>query len=199
MNDPASDESRGDPAGDDSDILLDHAYDGIQEYDNPLPRWWVWIFWGSFYFAIAYVVHYHLTGNGQSVAQAYTEDMQLFREQQAKLAMGNEVTEESLTKLMQNESLVADAKTTFARHCVQCHGPEGAGLIGPNLTDNSWIHGEGKLMDIYQTISKGVLSKGMPAWERQLRPIELGKLTAYVGTLRGKNLPGRPPEGKPVE
>ena len=197
MNEPVSEESRD--VSEDDDFLLDHAYDGIQEYDNPLPRWWVWIFWGTFYFSIVYIVHYHLTGHGQSVAEAYAEDTRLFREQQAKQAMGNEVTEESLTKLMQNESLVADAESIFTRHCVQCHGPNGEGLIGPNLTDSSWIHGEGKLMDIYATIAEGVLSKGMPAWERQLRPIELGKLTAYVGKMRGKNLPGRPPEGKPIE
>jgi len=94
--------------------------------------------------------------------------------------------------------LMQDAKTTFTARCAACHAAEGQGLIGPNLTDDHCIHGEGGLMDIYQVISHGVPTKGMPAWELQLKPIEVRKLAAYVFTLRGKNLPGKAPEGHPI-
>jgi cytochrome c oxidase cbb3-type subunit III len=174
--------------------LLGHEYDGIQEYDNPMPRWWVWIFWGSFYFALGYFIHYHITGNGESVALAYDTDLALAREKEAMAAMGGEVTEESLGKLMSNGAMVADAAKLFAVRCAQCHGAKGEGLIGPNLTDNYWLHGNASLMSIHEVISEGVQTKGMPPWKKQLRPIELGKVTAYVGSLRGTNVPG--PKGK---
>ena len=179
------------------DPLTDHAYDGIQEYDNPLPRWWVWLFWGSFYFALFYIIYYDLTDNGPSVLASYEEDMRVFREKQALEAMGTEITEESLQKLSSDAALMKDAKTTFTRYCVQCHA-QGEGNIGPNLTDSYWLHGDGSALAIYETVKAGVTSKGMPAWERQLRPVELGKVAAYVFTLRGLNLPGKAPQGKLV-
>ena len=180
------------------DHLLDHSYDGIQEYDNPLPRWWVMIFWGSFVFSVGYYLYFHVLGVGESIAAGYEVEARIAREERLKQAAGQKVTEESLAKLMSDSSLVADAKVLFGQRCAACHGNEGQGLIGPNLTDTSWLHGGGKLMDIYNTISHGVPAKGMPAWEAQLSPVELYKVTAFVGSLRGKNLPGKAPEGTQV-
>ena len=99
---------------------------------------------------------------------------------------------------MADSALMQDAKVTFAERCAVCHGAEGQGVIGPNLTDASWIHGKGQLMDIFGVVSHGVPAKGMPAWELTLKPIEVRKLVAFVGTMRGKNLPGKAPEGQPV-
>lgn len=184
----------------DEDQLLDHDYDGIQEYDNPMPRWWIWIFWGSFYFSLGYFIHYHMTGNGPSVADTYEADLALAREQEAMRAMGESLTEESLLNLMANEAMMADASSLFIQRCGQCHGNQGEGLIGPNLTDNYWLHGDSTLMSIHQLIADGVPARGMPAWQKQLRPIELGKVAAYVGTLRGTNVSGpKGPEGKLIE
>ncbi len=177
------------------DQLLDHEYDGIREYDNPLPRWWVWVFAGSFWFSIAYFFHYHLSHNGQSVAAAYEADMQEAREVQAKASLAEPVSEESLGKLMKNEALMKDAHALYGLRCAPCHGVNAEGAIGPNLTDSAWLHGRGKLTDIFTVVDQGVLAKGMPAWGRQLSPIEVRKLTAYVGTQRGKELPGKAPEG----
>lgn len=175
--------------------LLDHAYDGIHEYDNPLPRWWVWIFAGSFWFSVAYFFQYHVSGNGESVAAAYEADMRQAREAEAKATLSQPVTEESLGKLMADPALMNDAKGLFGLRCSPCHGAQAQGLIGPNLTDNAWIHGSGTLADIYAVIDGGVAAKGMPAWGRQLSPIEVRKLAAFVGTQRGKAVPGKAPEG----
>lgn len=175
--------------------LLDHAYDGIHEYDNPLPRWWVWIFAGSFFFAIAYFFQYHLSGNGESIAAAYEAEMREAREAEAKSTLSQPVTEESLAKLMADPALMSDAKALFTLRCAPCHGAQAQGVIGPNLTDNAWIHGRGTLTDIYTVIDGGVAAKGMPAWGRQLSPIEVRKVAAYVGTQRGRAVPGKPPEG----
>lgn len=180
------------------DQLLDHEYDGIREYDNPLPRWWVWIFAGTFWFSLAYFFHFHLSHNGASVAAAYEEDMREARELQAKASLAQPVSEESLGKLMADAALMKDAQALFGLRCGPCHGAKAEGVIGPNLTDSAWIHGQGTLTDIYAVIDQGVLAKGMPAWGKQLSPIEVRKLTAYVGTQRGKSVPGKAPEGAVV-
>jgi cytochrome c oxidase cbb3-type subunit 3 len=174
---------------------MDHEYDGIREYDNPLPRWWTLIFWATFVFSLGYVVHYHLSGRGQSVSAEYAADMREAREQDAKRALGDKPTEDGLAKLVANAQVMSDAKVLFAERCAQCHGDSGQGTIGPNLTDDYWIHGKGALLDIYQVVADGVPEKGMPAWSRQLAPIEVAKLSAYIGSLRHTNVPGKPPQG----
>jgi cytochrome c oxidase cbb3-type subunit 3 len=178
--------------------LLQHEYDGIREYDNPLPGWWVAIFWGTFVFSIAYGVYYHVSPHGESVAVAYDAEMRLAREERAKQSLKEAPSEAVLGKLMVDAELMKDAKVTFEQRCAQCHAAEGQGLIGPNLTDDHVIHGDGSLMAIYNVVSHGVPNKGMPAWELQLQPIEVRKLAAFVATLRGKNLPGKAPEGRDV-
>jgi cytochrome c oxidase cbb3-type subunit 3 len=176
------------------DMLSDHEYDGIQEYDNPMPRWWVLIFWGTFYFAACYFLWFHVYSKG-SVAGDYVAEVTLAREQAAARDMGTTLTEESLEKLMGNAAVMSDAKTVFVARCAQCHAANGGGLIGPNLTDDYWIHGTASLMDIYGVVNAGVPSKGMPTWGKQLARVEVAKLAAYVGTLRGLHLPGKAPEG----
>lgn len=183
-----------------SDRLLNHEYDGILEYDNPMPRWWVWIFWGTFHFSLGYFIHYHVTGNGESVSQSYDTELSVAREREAQQAMGGEATEASLANLMSNAAMMTDASQLFVQRCAQCHGNKGEGLIGPNLTDNYWLHGDASLMSIYKVVSDGVQSKGMPPWNKLLRPIELGKVSAYIGTLRGTNVAGpKGQEGQLIE
>ncbi|HVU04553.1 MAG TPA: cbb3-type cytochrome c oxidase N-terminal domain-containing protein [Polyangiaceae bacterium] len=177
--------------------LTDHEYDGIQEYDNPMPRWWVLIFWGSFYFAFSYFMWFHVYFKG-SVKEDYAADMTAYREEMAKKALGANVTEEALEKLTKDPAMMADAQGIFQKRCVQCHAANGQGLIGPNLTDDFWIHGKGTLMDIYGVVNGGVPAKGMPEWGKQLSAIEVAKAAAYVGTLRGKHLPGKAPEGTQI-
>jgi cytochrome c oxidase cbb3-type subunit III len=182
----------------DNDLLLDHAYDGIQEFDNPMPRWWVWTFWATFWFSCAYLFHYW-AGNGVSVADTYAADVAEANAIAAKEAMASPVTEESLAKLMADGGSTEAGKAIFAARCAACHMAEGQGSIGPNLTDSSWIHGKGQLMDLYETASNGVAAKGMPAWNRQLTPTELRQVVAFVGTLRNTNVPGKAAEGTPVQ
>lgn len=190
-------ESHEKPSGAADDRLMDHQYDGIQEYDNPMPRWWVWIYWGSFWFSVAYVFHYWV-GNGVSVLEAYDEEAKKIAAVQAEAAQKQEVSEATLEKLMNDTGTVEKGNQAFQSKCVACHLEEGQGSIGPNLTDAHWIHGKGTLMDIYQVVAEGSLQKGMPAWNRQLKPEELRAVVAFVGTLRGTDVAGKPPEGSPV-
>jgi cytochrome c oxidase cbb3-type subunit 3 len=175
--------------------LTSHSYDGIEEYDNPMPTWWRRVFWATFVFSLGYFVHFQLTGNGASVEQSYAQDMREFREQQAAQSLGKEVTEEGLVRLMQDATLMQDARTVFVARCVQCHADRGQGNIGPNLTDDYWLNGSGKLLELYEVVSNGRTLRGMPTWSQKLRPLELAQVVAYIGSLRHTNVPGRPPQG----
>ena len=180
----------------DAEILMDHEYDGIMEYDNPMPGWWKALFWATVLFSGVYVFWYHVSGRGPSVEDSYRAEVAEANAHAAKLAMREKVSEAALEKLMADGVMMDSAAQLFAQRCKQCHAERGEGNIGPNLTDHYWIHGEGRLMDIYQAVSEGVLEKGMPAWNKQLAPAELRQVVAFVGTLRGKNIPGKPHEGK---
>jgi cytochrome c oxidase cbb3-type subunit 3 len=121
--------------------------------------------------------------------------MREFRELQAAQSLGDKVTEEGLTRLMTDATLMRDARTVFAARCVQCHNDGGQGNIGPNLTDDYWLNGGGTLEDIYEIVSNGRTMKGMPNWSQKLRPLELAQVVAYVGTLRHTNVPGKAAQG----
>ncbi|MEO1171652.1 MAG: cbb3-type cytochrome c oxidase N-terminal domain-containing protein [Myxococcota bacterium] len=180
------------------DIILDHNYDGIQEYDNPMPKWWINIFIGSVVFSGLYVFHYGF-GSGQGIHEAYAEEVALFEAEEAeRMAKAGAATEDSLIKLTSATDNLAAGERVYVTNCQACHGPTGGGLIGPNLTDDYWLHGEGTLMGIYGTVAEGVLDKGMPAWNRVLAPSDLENVVAYVGTMRGKNVEGgKAPQGEP--
>ncbi|MCB9646552.1 MAG: c-type cytochrome [Deltaproteobacteria bacterium] len=180
--------------------MLNHEYDGIREYDNPIPAWWNWIFLGSFVFSVFYFVHYHM-GNGVSVKDAYAVEMEAIEKVRAEeaLAAAKNVSEEKLAGLMADPAAVAAGEAKFKTVCVACHGQKGEGLIGPNLTDAYWLHGDGSLMAIRDVVINGVVEKGMVAWGKTMPPDELNKVVAYVGTLRGKNEPGKEPQGEKHE
>lgn len=175
--------------------LTGHEYDGIVEYDNPMPAWWRRIFWATFLFSLGYYVHYQLTGNGASVEETYAADMREQRERLAAASIGGEMNEEALTRLMHDPAMMKDARVLYLARCAQCHADRGQGNIGPNLTDEYWIYGSATLMDLLEIIGNGRPLKGMPVWSRSLRPVELAELAAYVGSLRATHVPGRPPQG----
>lgn len=176
------------------DRLLEHDYDGIQEYDNPMPRWWLWVF----YVTIAFVPFYYfapgmLGENGGNVAE-YEREVAAHKAAQPAPS-GPTVTDAQLLALAADREKVEEGQEVFTKNCAACHGPDGGGVIGPNLADAAWIHG-GQPVQIHTTILQGVLAKGMPAWERLLKPDELDEVTAYVISLKGTT-PANPkaPEG----
>ena len=175
--------------------LTGHEYDGIVEYDNPMPAWWRRIFWATFLFSLGYYVHYQLTGNGASVEETYATEMREQRELLAAASIGGEMSEEALARLMHDPAMMKDARALYLARCAQCHADRGQGNIGPNLTDEFWIYGSARLMDLLEIIGDGRPLKGMPVWSRTLRPVELAELAAYVGSLRETHVPGRPPQG----
>jgi cytochrome c oxidase cbb3-type subunit 3 len=175
--------------------LLEHSYDGIQEYDNPLPRWWVYMFYATIVFAIFYASNLGVGVGPGRIAQ-YEAEMAAFRAAHPEPEGG--VSPEQLVALAADPSAREAGKQVFTANCAACHRADGGGMIGPNLTDEAWIHGS-KLEDIHKTVVDGVLAKGMPPWGKLLKPDQVNAVTVYVGSLKGSNPPNaKPPEGEVV-
>jgi cytochrome c oxidase cbb3-type subunit 3 len=166
-----------------------HEYDGIAEADNQLPVWWLLTFFGAIAFSVGYWFWYQEFRAGASPTQDYYA-------QQAAAAekSGVDPTEGELAALAEGPALEL-GKQLFAANCVACHEAQGQGKIGPNLTDDAWLHGSDAL-SIFHTVRDGVAAKGMPSWGATLGRTGVTQVTAFVLTLRGKNLPGKAPEGQ---
>lgn len=184
--------------GDQFGHLLDHEYDGIREYDNPTPGWWHLIFAGSVLFGVVYFSFFTFSPMAwtpqSALAAAQTREFQRLFAEIGELAPD----EPTIRSLMGDEKWMAVAQGLFATNCVSCHGPEGQGLVGPNLTDDAYKNVM-TLTDIPRVITDGAANGAMPAWGARLHPNEIVLLSAYVADLRGKNLPGpRGPEGDTI-
>ena len=169
------------------DQLLEHSYDGIQEYDNPMPRWWVITFWATIIFAVAYALNIGGIGAGPGRIAAYEQEMSEFKAAHPDTRAPDPA---ALLAAVADDDEVKEGKEIFTKNCIACHGPDGGGVIGPNLTDDYWIHG-GRIEEIGATVSAGVLAKGMPGWGKILKPDEVLEVVAYVWTLRGTT-PAKP-------
>jgi cytochrome c oxidase cbb3-type subunit 3 len=176
-------------------LLLDHEYDGIQELDNKLPRWWVWLFNLSILFAVIYMVYYHVLGKGKLMAAQYQEEMQTGAQAKAQAMSSFERRMASLEPSRDTVAL-AQGKETFAKLCAPCHRADAGGLVGPNLCDDYWIHGS-NFVDNLQTIWNGVPAKGMVTWKDTLKPDTIYGVASYIYTLRGSNPKNpKPPENQ---
>ncbi|MEZ4386405.1 MAG: cbb3-type cytochrome c oxidase N-terminal domain-containing protein [Candidatus Krumholzibacteriia bacterium] len=178
-----------------ADHVRDHAFDGIQEYDNKLPNWWLWILYGSILFALGYWLVIQTIGAGDLPRQALQKQMVAAAEAQLARAAAGGVTNESLQLMTTIPAKVEEGRALFEQYCAVCHQTDGSGLVGPNLTDDYWIHGPTGL-DHLNVITNGVTAKGMAAWGNQLGPARVELLAAYVLTLQGKHRPGKAPEGE---
>ncbi|HHI81061.1 MAG TPA: c-type cytochrome [Planctomycetes bacterium] len=174
-----------------------HSFDGIQEYDNKLPNWWLWTFYLACIFSVVYWIHYHVLQTGPSSMEAYQMEMKAAKEAAEKRAAKNPLTNRLLVKLSKNPKAVEEGKKLFLnKGCVACHKADAGGLIGPNLTDEYWIHGS-KPVQIFQTISEGVPLKGMPAHKATVGRKGIEKIVAYLQTIRNTHVKGgKEPQGK---
>ncbi|MGJ8743792.1 cbb3-type cytochrome c oxidase N-terminal domain-containing protein [Polaribacter sp.] len=181
---------------DEQEIVLDHNYDGIRELDNTLPPWWVYMFYASIVFAIVYLVRFEvLDGDSQimeydkAVAEAKAE-LKKYKSTAPDL-----ITAESVALLTDAKDL-GRGKAVFGLNCASCHLADGGGSIGPNLTDEFWILGGG-IKNVFTTISNGGRDgKGMIAWNKTLKAVDIAKVASYVISLQGTT-PATPkaPEG----
>lgn len=171
---------------DQKDVVKEHSYDGIQEYDNKLPRWWVGTFILTVVFGLGYWFYYQVFDIGKTQVEAYN-DIVGIQELEAKEKVPESETPFDLAavKAMQkNAHEMEEAKQVFQQNCAVCHGAEAGGGIGPNLTDDYWIHGA-SVQDVYSIIQNGVTDKGMLAWKGLLSDEKIKELVAYIFSLRG--------------
>ena len=197
MTAPDRNASNRAPGDTGADRIMEHEYDGIKEYDNPMPRWWLLTFAGTVIFSVIYLFNVGPVGNGKGRIADYEDDMKAFAAAHPAPTGGPSV--EQLLALASNKEEVEEGKEAYVKNCVACHRADGGGLIGPNLTDDYWIHGAA-LDSIYTVVSSGVLEKGMPPWGKVLSPKDLERVVAYVSTLRGTNpVDPKAPQGVQVQ
>jgi cytochrome c oxidase cbb3-type subunit 3 len=176
-------------------LLLDHEIDGIRELDNKLPRWWVWLFYFTIIFAAVYMVYYHVLGAGDLMLAEYNKEMKA-GEAIKGAAMAKFEADIGTLQPSKDPEVLARGKKTFLTLCAPCHRADGGGLVGPNLTDEYWIHGS-KFSDNVTTIWNGVPAKGMITWKNTLKPKEVYEVASYIYTLRGTHPPNpKPPENQ---
>lgn len=171
-----------------------HEFDGIKELDNPLPPWLKYIFYITIIISVSYLTRL-VVFKDESIIQKKE-----YRNEMAAARAKTEVAEkEEATKTvaapLSTEQILADGKDVFDKICFVCHGKFGEGLVGPNFTDEYWIHG-GKPEDMKKVIIDGVIEKGMISYKSQLSDKQINHVIAYILSLQGTNPPNqKAPEG----
>jgi len=178
------------------DIMFDHDFDGIKELDSKIPPWFSWLFIITIIFAAYYMIDYHVIGSGQVQYEEYAQEVKIASlEREDLIKSGAFVNEETVTLLSVASALDA-GKAIYDLNCIACHASDGGGIVGPNLTDDYWIHGGG-IKNVFKVIKYGVVEKGMIAWQTQLNPNQMQEVASYILSLHGKT-PAAPkqPEGE---
>lgn len=188
------------PVSQEKDIDLGHSYDGIRELDNHLPPWWKGLFYGTVIWAVGYLIVFHIASSMPLSLGEYENELTAADEQARayKASQPQEVIDENTLLYAKDDVIIAKGKTVFmSNNCGSCHRNDGGGsTIGPNLTDAYWIHG-GEMKNIFVTINKGVVEKGMPAWGKVMSPQDVRNVAFYVMSLQGSNPPNpKAPQGE---
>lgn len=175
-------------------LLAGHEYDGIKELDNKLPKWWLWLFYITIIFAAVYFTRMHIINTADKQDDAYKKEVEAAMLKYKDVRQANFIDATSVTLLTDANALAA-GKAIFDKSCIACHLAQGQGLVGPNLTDDYWIHGC-TIADLFRTITTGVPEKGMISWKDQLNPQQIQQVASFVLSLRGTNPPNpKAPQG----
>ncbi len=181
---------------DSTEETVGHSYDGIEEYDNPLPRWWFMLFVGTVIFALGYLVLYPGLGNWKGILPGYEGGWTQVKEWQREMDKADEQYGPLFAKYaaMPVEEVAKDAQALkmggrlFASNCSVCHGSDAKGAYGfPNLTDNDWLWG-GEPETIKTTILHG-RQAAMPAWRDVIGEEGIRNVASYVRSLSGRDTP----------
>jgi cytochrome c oxidase cbb3-type subunit 3 len=178
------------PLAEEKDLVMEHEFDGIAELDNPTPSWFMVLFYGSIIFAIIYMFNYEVFGYGPNQEQEYLAEVE--QAEVDKVAFlskpGNSKSAVNENNIVQSTdaAVINSGLALYTSRCTPCHGEHAEGSVGPNLTDEFWLHG-GAIADVFKTIKYGVPEKGMVAWEKSLSAGQLSDLANYVLSLQGTN------------
>jgi len=187
--------TRSTPIEKEQEILLAHNYDGIKELDNRIPPWFSMLFYGTIIWAAIYMLVFHVFDDGQVQSKEYKVEIEQAKLERDFLVRTGAFINEETVKFVDDVASLTEGKEIYLKNCATCHGQNGEGLVGPNLTDDYWIHGGG-IKNIFKTIKYGVPAKGMISWETQLDPKKMQSASSYIITLHGTNPPNaKAPEG----
>jgi cytochrome c oxidase cbb3-type subunit III len=176
-------------------LISGHEYDGIKELDNKLPKWWLWLFYITIIFSIIYFTRLHLIQTADKQDEAYAKEVEAAVIQYKAARPASTLNASNVTLLTDPTSLTA-GKMIFDKSCVVCHLALAQGLVGPNLTDEYWIHGC-KIGDLFNLITTGVPDKGMISWKDQLTPEQIQQVASFILSLKGSNPPNpKAPQGE---
>ncbi|MDH5597870.1 MAG: c-type cytochrome [Cyclobacteriaceae bacterium] len=182
------------PVEDEESLLTDHEYDGIRELDNHLPPWWLALFYITIVFGAIYIFGYHVGNWWPLQAQEYDNQMTAAAELKAQQVASGDVIDENSVTYNEDATFLGQGKRIYDMNCVACHSNDGGGSVGPNLTDNYWLHG-GSIKEIFSSIKYGIPDKGMISWESSLSPEQLSQVSSYVYSLIGTT-PANPKEAQ---
>ena len=172
----------------DGPVLRDHVFDGIEEFDQKLPNWWLFTFYIAIVFYIGWWIVYYNTDLMQSPAEKINATMATIeaKKQKELTAMLDQLDDKVLVEWSQNSGIIAEGEVIYKGICIACHGPDLKGGIGRSLMDNEWAYG-GKPMDLFNQVlngtpkgSKGFNGMPMQAFKNDLGPEKVAKVVAFV-------------------
>lgn len=179
--------TKSEPIENEAVLLMDHNYDGIQELDNRLPPWWLYLFYGGIIFGAIYMVKYEMLGGDDQETELRKEIAQAKIDIAEYKKHAPDMLDEKSVVLLTDAAALASGKTIYTNNCAACHRADGGGQIGPNLTDDHWIFG-GDVKNLFHTITNGGRDgKGMVAWKGTLKPTEIQHVASYILSLQGSN------------
>lgn len=187
------------PMEEEKNLVMDHKFDGIAELNNPTPAWFMVLFYGTIIFAVCYLLTYHVFGFGKLQDEEYVAEIEQAADAKAAF-LANPVNSasavnENNVKQSKDAAVLKSGGALFATRCPPCHGDHGQGIVGPNLTDEFWLHG-GKIKDVFKTIKYGVPDKGMISWEKSMSAQQISDIANYVLSLQGTKPAGaKAPQG----
>jgi cytochrome c oxidase cbb3-type subunit 3 len=184
------------PIEEEAALELHHDYDGIRELDNRLPPWWIYGFYVTIIFAGVYLWRYHVAYSAPSSTEEFQIAMKEAEvEKAAYLKKSANNVDENTVTLSSDPAIIESGKKTFLSSCAACHGTEGQGTVGPNLTDEYWLHG-GSVSSIFKSIKYGWPEKGMKSWKDDFSPVQISQLSSFIKSLHGtKPANGKEPQG----
>lgn len=177
------------PMEEEASLDTGHSYDGIRELDNATPPWFTYTFIATIIFAAVYMYRYHVAYSAPNQLEEYKIEVAEARAAQEEyLAVQGDIVDETNVKMLGADA-ISKGKSLFTSNCFACHGSEGQGGVGPNLTDDYWLHG-GNIKDVFKVIKYGVVEKGMKAWQEDFSANQIAQMSSYIKTLQGTNPPG---------
>jgi cytochrome c oxidase cbb3-type subunit 3 len=184
------------PVEKEHELLLDHDYDGIKELDSRIPPWFHGLLWLTVVFAIVYMIQYHVIGSGNVQAEEWLAEMEQAAIERTILTRSGALLSEETVTFADDVASLNSGKELYLKNCAACHGNGGEGLVGPNLTDQYWIHGGG-IKNIFKAVKYGFPQKGMISWQTQMDPTQMQEVSSYVISMFGTNPPNaKAPEGE---